>query len=483
MEKKIVQLRDIYSVLVQRDFLRCIMSKIRKTKMVKDYIFDEVEAGRIKEGNRLPSCREVALRLSLNKLTVNKAYSELESEHKVFSIPRGGFYLVDSGEKRPIIHKKIDYTAIKPEEKLIPYREFTHVINKAVDQYKDGLFEYEPTAGLVTLRETLNNILQKEGIYTAADRIVITHGAQQAISLVFQAVFSSNKGKLLVEVPTYGLALEFANYLGIDVIGIERKMNGFDYNELELLFRRGDIRAFYVIPRHHNPTGYTLSENHKEKIANLSSKYNVLVIEDDYLADVGDKRGSMPIHYYDIRKSAVYIRSFSKTFMPGIRLGAAVLPEAMIESVTKLKKLSDLNTSRLPQAALDIFIKSGMYEKQIKKVRKSYEVKLRKARDILHSLSMKELIWHVPEHGVFIWIQLPEYINITALEKKLENQGILIKSAREFFLRKELVQENSSRHLNYIRLCISGISEDDIGSMATIISTIRSFDGCRSQAR
>ncbi|WP_229534687.1 PLP-dependent aminotransferase family protein [Pelosinus baikalensis] len=445
--------------------------------MVKEYIFSEVEAGKIKEGNHLPSCREVALKLSINKITVNKAYRELESEHKVFSIPRGGFYLVDSGAKRLIIHKKIDYMAIKPEEKLIPYREFTHVINKAVDLYKDSLFEYEPTAGLVTLRETFNNILQKDGIYTTADRIVITHGAQQAISLVFQAVFPKNKGKLLLEVPTYGLALEFANYLGIDIIGIERKRNGFDYNELELLFRRGDIRAFYVIPRHHNPTGYTLSENHKEKIANLSSRYNVLVIEDDYLADVGDKRGSMPIHYYDIRKSTVYIRSFSKTFMPGIRMGAAVLPESMIESVTKLKKLSDLNTSRLPQAALDIFIKSGMYEKQIKKVRKSYEAKLRKAKEILSSLSPEELIWHVPEHGIFIWMQLPEYINMTALEIKLEKQGIIIKSAREFFLMKELVQEcSSSRDLNYLRLCISSISEKDIESIATIISAIRSFD-------
>lgn len=455
------------------------MNRISKTQKVKDYIFTEVETGRIKGGDRLPSCRTVALSLSVNKITVNKAYRELESEHKVFSVPRGGFYLVDSGEKRVTIAKKIDYTTVTPDEKLIPYREFTHVINKAVDLYKDSLFEYEATSGLVTLRETLRNIFQQDGIYTKADRIVVTHGAQQAISLVFQAVFSNGKGKLLVEVPTYGLALEFAKYLGIEVIGIERKITGFDYAELERLFKNGDVRAFYVIPRHHNPTGYTLSEQHKAKIADLAKQYHVLVIEDDYLADLGDKRGAMPIHYYDTKKSAVYIRSFSKTFMPGIRLGAAVLPEGLLEAVTTLKKLSDLNTARLSQAALDIFIKSGMYEKQIAKVRKSYEVKLRKAREILRSLSMEGLNWHVPEHGIFIWLQLPAAIDMMALEEQLEKQGILIKAAREFFIRKELIQAHTLQGVPYIRLCIAGIAEADIGSLATIISTMRSVGNKR----
>lgn len=453
------------------------MDKISKTQVVKKYIFKEVQAGRIKSGKRLPSCREVASLLSINKITVNKAYSELEDEHKVFSIPRGGFYLVDYGDNSSIPQKDIDFGTVKPDERMIPYREFTHVMNKAVDLHKNNLFGYESTVGLLSLRDTIKNVFEKEGIYTTSDRIVVTHGAQQAINLVFQTIFRNNKGKLLVEVPTYSLALELANYLGIDVIGIERKIDGYDFKEMETLFKKGDILAFYVIPRHHNPTGYTLSENNKKKIAELSNKYNVRIIEDDYLADLGYKKGSMPIHYYDIKKDTVYIRSFSKTFMPGIRLGVAVLPESMIESVASLKYLSDLNTSRLPQAALDIFIKSGMYEKHVIKVKKSYEVKLKRAKEIFQSLSPEDIMWHVPEHGIFIWLQLPEYIDVIALEKKLENQGIIIKSAREFFLEKELVKQSNEKHINYIRLCISGVSEENIGSIATIISAIRSFHG------
>lgn len=447
------------------------MEKINKTQIVKKYILKEVKEGRIKNGTRLPSCRKVASQLSINKITVNKAYNELEKEHKVFSIPRGGFYLVDFEEPSVVTHKEVDFCTVKPDDKLIPYREFTHVINRAVDEYKNSLFSYEPAAGLSTFRDTLMEMFEREGIYTTSDRIVVTHGAQQAINLVIQAVFQNSKGKLLVEVPTYDLVLKLAVYLRIEVVGIERKTDGYDYNEMERIFKKGDIAAFYVIPRHHNPTGYTLSENNKKKISELSCKYNVLVIEDDYLADLGDRKGSMPIHYYDINDCTVYIRSFSKAFMPGLRMGAVVLPKDMLEVVTSLKYLSDLNTSRLTQAALDMFIKSGMYEKHIKKVKKSYEVKLRKAKEIIKDLSLEELVWHVPEHGIFIWLKLPEYVELAALQKKLEDQGILVKTARGFFLEEEC----NKKCANYLRLCISGVSEENIGSIASIISAIRSF--------
>lgn len=452
------------------------IGEISKTQMVKKYIFEEIRAGRISRGQRLPSCREVAKRLGINKITVNKAYAQLEEEHEVFSIPRGGFYLVDSQDKSLIIDKKIDFGTVKPDDKLIPHREFMHVMNKAVDLHKNKLFGYESNAGLSTLRETLKGVFEKDGIYTTSDNIIITHGAQQGINLAFQAIFLNNKGKLLVETPSYSLALKLGRHMGIDMIGIDRKINGYDFKEMEAIFKKGDILAFYVIPRHHNPTGYSLSESEKKKVAELCNKYNVVIIEDDYLADLGEKKGTMPIHYYDISKGTIYIRSFSKVFMPGIRMGAIVLPKGIFEKVATLKHLSDLNTSALPQAALELFIKAGMYEKHIKKVRKSYEAKLRKAKEIFMSLSPKDLVWHVPDHGIFIWLQLPQNIYSTILDKNLETQGILIKSARGFFLEKEIDNECNQKYFNYIRLCISGVSEENISALATIISSIESFE-------
>jgi DNA-binding transcriptional MocR family regulator len=445
-----------------------------KVGMVKDYIKKEIKAGRIQSGQRLPSCREVSARLSVNKITVNKAYNELEREHKVYSIPRGGFYLLDSEEDQRLVLRKVDFVTVEPDEKLIPYREFSHAINKAVDEYRNSLFAYESAGGLDSLRGTLKELFEKDGVYASGHRIIITNGAQQAIALIFQALFRSGKGKLLTEAPTYRLALSLAEHFGIEVEGIERHEDGFDYKELERILKTGEIKAFYIIPRHHNPTGYTLNEKGKQKIAELCNKYNVLIIEDDYLADLDSRKGCMPIHYYDISKRTIYIRSFSKTFMPGIRIGAAVLPEFMLEEVLRLKRISDLSTSRLSQAALDTFIKSGMYEKHIRKVRKAYSTKLSKASEIIKALSPGNISWHVPEQGIFIWLQLPEAIPAEALGKRLEQYGILTKPAGEFYPANWLQKNNLGGH-SCIRLCISGVPEENINALGTIIAVIKSF--------
>lgn len=444
---------------------------MEKTKvvMVKDYINNEIKHGRIKEGQRLPSCREVSSTLYINKITVNKAYKELEQEHKVYSVPRGGFYLIDSQQKKTVFPEIIDFRNVALEQRLIPYREFTHVMNKAVEMYKYSLFNYESEGGLLPLKDTLKGELEKDGVYTRPTNILITNGAQQAINLSLQYVFGKNKGKLLVEKPTYDLVLKLASHLGIEVTSIHRTEEGLDYKELEQIFKAGEIRAFYIMPRHHNPTGYALREKDKQKIAQLAEKFNVLVIEDDYLADLGSKKGSTPIHYYDTSKQTVYIKSFSKAFMPGIRIGAAVLPQSISEEIKKFKYITDLNTSSLSQAALDLFIRSGMYQKHINKVKKSYERKLKRAREIFKALSPEGLNWNVPGQGIFIWVQLPSHVDPHFFEKRLQQQKILVKNTQEFYHQGSEKDKNGQ---NYIRLCISGVTEKQINAISTILSAL-----------
>lgn len=440
------------------------MEKVSKAEVVREYIEDEIRAGRIRSGRRLPSCREVALLLSVNKLTVNRVYTEMEREHKVYSIPRGGFYLVEWDEEQKVEKAEgWDFKTIRPESRLLPYREFSHVINRAVDLYRKSLFGYGGPAGLLSLRDTLSGMFAREGVYADADRIVVTSGAQQAICLILQAVFRDGSGKLLVEAPTYNLALGLAESMGIAVEGIERRREGLDFRKMEALFRRGDIRAFYVIPRHHNPTGYTLSELDKRRCAELAEKYKVLIIEDDYLADIGSRKGVLPIHYYSKSKETAYIRSFSKAFMPGIRLGAAVLHSPLLEEVTELKSLSDLNTSLLSQAALALYIQAGMYEKHVNKVKKTCDAKLKRAEETFQALSPQELCWHVPCNGIFIWLQLPEGISATRLERILAKEGILVQTAGEFYPQAWPGRERG------IRLCISGVPREGIDNLAAII--------------
>lgn len=117
----------------------------------------------------------------------------------------------------------------------------------------------------------------------------------------------------------------------------------------------------------HNPLGTSYSEKDKRCIAELAEKYDVYIVEDDYLADLDKSKKSLPIYYYDIWERVVYLKSFSKTFMPGIRLGAVILQEKLKSEFLKHKRYYDLSTSALEQGALEIYINSGMYKKHIQK--------------------------------------------------------------------------------------------------------------------
>lgn len=449
---------------------------MRKTDYVKAYIHEAIRNGQLVNGSKLPSCRELAMQLSVNKITVNNAYRELEAAHKVYSIPRGGFYLVDQMSFRPHDSSKMDLRQVKPEKRLIPYREFSHAMNKAINLFKYDLFDYELGEGGFDLRKTLVQIFKKDGVYTRLEDVIITNGAQQGIHLIFQHLFSDRGKILLVETPTYGMALRMAEHMGIKMFTIERKIDGFDFKALEWIFSHANISAFYVIPRHHNPTGYTLTEKDKKKLCKLAAQYKVQLIEDDYLADLGAKKGYMPLHYYDIDQRVFYIRSFSKTFMPGMRLGAIVLPTQQAADVVRIKQINDISTAKLAQSALNIFIETGMYEKHIRKVRKSYEAKLRKARDIINSLGLSYIKAHVPEHGIFIWLEFLTTKPLKPFINALEKDNIFVENAIQFYPVELNDASAQQKPEACFRLSITSLSDEGLElSLSSILTTAHKY--------
>lgn len=434
-----------------------------KTELVKNYIMKEIREKRIAVGQRLPGCREISRILSVNKITVIKAYQALEEEHFLYCIPRGGYYVASSGLEEVPLLKTINFQTVQPDPTLIPYRAFSHAINWSIEEYKKNLFLYESPMGFIELRETLKERFAKDGIYASVPQIIITNGAQQGIMLALKAIFQApSEGKLLVETPTYSAVLDMAKVLHIDYMVISRDFSGIDIKKLEQILKSGQIRAFYIIPRYHNPTGYSLSEKDKKTIAELCGLYQVTMIEDDYLADLGMDKRSQPLHYYDTKQLTVYIRSFSKTFLPGIRLGAMVVPEALCDSIAREKYLSDICTSGFTQGALNLFLKSGMYDKHIQKVNACYRRKLLRAKALLSSVDVAGLSYYVPKQGLFLWITLPSGSLSQRITERLAQSKILVSQ-----------WHTCSDEPQGIRLCIAGISEKDMDALKIILRIIK----------
>lgn len=427
----------------------------KKYELIIGYIEKHIAENQLKQGDRLPSIRVLAEKYNCNKSTIIRAYQELELNHRIYSIPKGGFYLVEKNASNHDEYDKIDFSEVMPDPKLLPYREFNHCINRAVEFYKDTLFSYGDTQGLKSLRKILAEHLNEHQVFTSPDNIFVTSGAQQALNILTKMSFPNNKRNILVEQPTYGLMQEIVTLNGTKLVGISRNYGGIDLNQLEMTFKNEDIKFFYTIPRLHNPLGISYSEKVKKEIVQLAEKYDVYIVEDDYLVDIDIDKRALPIYYYDILQRTIYIKSFSKAFMPGIRIGAVVLHEKLRREFLKHKRCDDLNTSILAQGALEIFINSGMYKNHVRKIQLEYRKKMDCLRKYVKNLKMTEVELTIPETGFFVWVKLPNSMNISILEKRLKGKNVFISPAGYFFIA-------NNRSENAFRICISKLTKDQI---------------------
>lgn len=427
----------------------------KKYELIIKYIEKLVASNQLKQGQRLPTIRALAIKHKCNKSTVIRAYKELELNHKIYAIPKSGYYLVEKNELNKDEIEAIDFSEVLPEPKLLPYKEFNHCINRAVELYKNNLFSYSHAQGLKSLRKVLVDHFSEYQIFTSEEKIFITSGAQQALSILSKMPFPNGKKNILVEQPTYSLMHELVEINGDRLVGIKRDYDGIDLKELDKIFKYGNIKFFYTIPRMHNPLGTDYSEKEKKKIVELAEKYDVYIVEDDYLADIDTNKKVLPTYYYDTSERVIYVKSFSKAFMPGIRIGAVVIHEKLKKEFLKHKKLYDLNTSVLAQGALEIFINSGMYKNHIKKAQLEYRKKMDCLRQCLKGLNKNGIEFFIPPTGFFIWIRLPEKVNMNILIKRLEERKIYISSGEKFFIK------NSSSESSF-RICISKLTKDEI---------------------
>lgn len=427
----------------------------KKYELVIKHIEKLIELNQLKQGERLPSIRYLADKYQCSKSTVIRAYKELEMNHKIYALPKSGYYLVEKKNTNSYQYHTIDFSEVAPDPKLLPYKEFNHCINRAIDLYKDNLFSYGDSQGLESLRKVLLNHFIQHQIFTSEENIFISSGSQQALSIFSKMPFPNGKKNILVEQPTYSLIHRLAELNGDEIIGINRNFRGIDFDELKTVFKNGNIKFFYTIPRFQNPLGTSYSEKEKKRIAELARKYDVYIIEDDYLADIDINKKALPVFYYDIAERVIYVKSFSKAFMPGIRIGAVVLHEKLRAEFLKHKRCYDLSTSVLAQGALEIFINSGMYKNHIKKAQLEYRKKMNYLRESLKNIDTNEIDFFIPETGFFIWVRLPKNIDMDILIKRLKEKNIYISSANDFFI------ENNSNEKSF-RICISKLTEDDI---------------------
>jgi DNA-binding transcriptional MocR family regulator len=407
---------------------------------IVEHLLQEMKDGKRRPGDKLPSIREGAEAFGCSKNTVIRAYGELEQRHRIYAVPQSGYYVAhrhQSKEEESVSEEGqdvIDFVWAGPDRRAMPYRDFQHCMNEAIERYREDMFTYSEGQGLASLQLQLARHLRDLQVFTVPERIYVVTGSQQALHLLVGLPFPNGKQNIVVEQPVHAGMIESLRGYGGEVHGIRYEEGGMDLGRLEALFRDGDIKFFYTVSRLHNPTGYSHTNEARKRMVELAQRYDVYIVEDDYMGDLdGDSRND-PMFAYDPSGRVIYVKSFSKVMLPGLRLGLAVLPDGLREEFLRAKAAADVHSPLLTQGALEVYLESGMFAAHIGRMREIY----RRKAVLLQEAYRKYLppgTTHTGSYsGFYTTIELPPPLRAAVMADYLLRRGVLVDPVQRMYL-------------------------------------------------
>ena len=332
------------------------MKKESKYQAVVSFLKKGIESGKFPTGSRLPSIRQLSQDFHCSKDTIQRALLELRHEQYLYAKPQSGYYVLEQGQHQDL---EIEVT----DEHASAYDDFRLCVNETLIGRENYLFNYyDNQEGLEELRQSVHQLLFDQALYCKPDQLVLTSGTQQALFILSQINFPSEGAEILVEQPTYHRMNRLLVAQGLAYQTIERRIDGINLEELEEQFKSGKIKFFYTIPRFHYPLGHSYSDQEKRAILDLANQYGVYIVEDDYLGDLDSKKGQT-FHYLDTEDRVIYIKSFSTSLFPALRITALILPNDLKEAFVSYKNILDYDSNLIMQKALSLYIDSQLFEK------------------------------------------------------------------------------------------------------------------------
>ena len=438
-------------------------------QQIKTHLRQGILSGSLAPETRLPASRQLARDLGVNRITVENAYSELEADGLVFSRVGSGTYVLPPNPLPPVpksspeaawplwqqdiqarnIVPKVGLadqmlkTAGHPhpisfangisDSRQFPAEEFRKVLQAVMRRDGIAALDYGERNGYAPLRKGIAHILASQGLQVPAENILITAGSQQAISLVAQVLLKP-EDVILVENPTYSSAVDLFNRLGFRVVGIPMDGQGMQVEKLEKLLQQHHPKLIYTIPNFHNPTGTCLTGARRRQLIVLAERYNVPILEDDFVGDLRyDGRAQPALKSLDPGGQVIYVSTFSKMLMPGIRVGFLAADGPVYDSLLNFKRLSDVATSNLIQRALEAYVTVGRYQAYL---RRSIQLS-RKRRDAMATAIDHYLpagvSYNPPQGGLFLWLRLPEGCSEDELLPLACEEGVSFGPGSQFF--------------------------------------------------
>lgn len=305
-----------------------------------------------------------------------------------------------------------------PAKEALPVDIIREITNDIMRTEKRGIeaLQYGPVLGISDLRDVVvNDLLAPKGVNAKSDNIVITSGGMEAINMLCQLYI--NPGDIiLVESPSFVHSIEVFEMFQANCIAVSMDEKGMDTEDLEAKIIKYNPKMIYVIPTFQNPTGITLALERRKKIAELGSKYDVIILEDDPYRDIRYSGSDLlPIKAFDRDGHTILANSFSKIFSAGSRLGYILADDEVVNKLFDIKTATNSHTSMLPQILCAEFFNRGFYSAHHKMICDLYRERRDTMMECIDKYFPEGTKRTTPDGGLFMWVELPKGINTTEL--------------------------------------------------------------------
>ena len=321
-----------------------------------------------------------------------------------------------------------------PDVSLLPEKNVRIAAEAALGEYRSQALQYGGTTGRIETCAVIADIVRDAGIRCKAEDIILTTGAQEALDL-FAKAFIDAGDIILTEGPTYLGALQAFSAYEPEVITIEFDEQGMRMDLLEEKLKelgKGAVKFLYTIPNFQNPGGVTMVPERRKRLLELSHEYDFMILEDDPYGRLRYDGGHMvPLRAMD--DSVVYLGTISKIFAPGLRLGWIIAPQDVLSRINLVKQGTDLCGSMFDQVMAEHYFTDTPWKKVLQSFIDTYRTRRDAMLEALEEYFPEEATWTHPEGGFFVWVTLPEYVNLVSMLPVALDHGVIYTTGNAFY--------------------------------------------------
>lgn len=444
-------------------------TKVPLYEQIYQYIKEEIQSGRMKSGDKLPSTRALCRCLEVSRSTVELAYEQLLSEGYVEAEACCGYFVADveelyhlhrssrEQEKRNVIPKeeyRYDFTPSGVDLNSFPYHVWRKLSRECLMDDRAELFRLGDPQGEYGLRQAIASYLhQARGVNCVPEQILI--GAGNDYLLMLLATVIGQKHKVAFENPSYRQAYRLFQNLSYETCTVEMDSKGICVEKLE---ESGADIAF-VMPSHQYPLGIVMPLKRRlELLKWAEQRAGRYLIEDDYDSEFRYKGKPIPaLQGYDRKEKVIYIGTFSKAIAPAIRMSYLVLPLPLLSCYQERSSFLSSTVSKVDQMILQKFIEGGYFERHLNRTRALYK---NRHDTLLASLKTLRGMFRVSgEHaGVHLLLHMHNGMSEKELIRRAKTQGIRVYGLSEYEVEPQ-EEEQATILLGYANMSEEKIAE------------------------